>query len=165
MDLNLCLSGLPDEHLVVAESLNRSLAAGKWEQAISDFAEFYSSQDLLTWLVNFPLDDPESEACVKNMRRWLQHPDEDLRWKIFEQAQTLGFSHRVGATGLSLFWSQGSMTAEGLEPVYPEPHLFGQMLLCALKLVCVRLSEDGTLPQGTYRLFSHWFEQKKNNKE
>lgn len=161
MDLNLCLSGLPDEHQVVAECLNRSLAVGKWELAISDFTESYSHHDLLTWLVNFHLDDPESEGCVKDMRRWLRHPDEELRWKIFEQAQTLGFSHRVGATGLSLFWSQGSMTAEGLEPVYPESHLSGQMLLCALKLVCVRLSEDEALSQGAYQLFSHWFEQKR----
>lgn len=154
------------EQQTVAAEFSRSLAAGEWEETLRDFTERYPYRDLLAWIVNFPLDEaPESQRCLNDMRRWIAKPDEDLRRQIFTQAQTIGFSHVVGALGLSLFWSQGSMTAVELEPVYPQLHLSGLMLLCALKLLCSELAADDTLPQGAHRLLSHWFGQQSQSQQ
>ena len=73
--------------------------------------------------------------CYHDCSVWLTTSDDVLRWRIFQYSQQLGFDTPMGALGLSLFWSEGSMTASELEPVYPEASLSTQMLLCAMKLI------------------------------
>ncbi|HHL2712511.1 TPA: hypothetical protein ACQ39K_004119 [Yersinia enterocolitica] len=144
----------------VVDTLNLRLAAGEWEETLQQFTEHYKYQDLLAWLVHFPLsDEANCVRCLNDMRRWITSPEEGLRWQIFTQAQAIGFNSAVGVLGLSLFWSQGSMTAADLEPVYPQPHLAGLMLLNALKLTCVQLTGDGELLHGTHILLNQWFSQ------
>lgn len=151
---------LSGEQQIRADALSQQLVVGAWEATLTQFVEFNRYQALLVWIVNFPFsDDPVCLRCLSDMRRWVAEPEESLRWQIFEQAQAIGFSTVVGALGLSLFWSQGSMTAAEFEPVYPQPHLSGLMLLNGLKLISVHLSGDGELSQGTHTLLSHWFWQ------
>lgn len=73
-----------------------------------------------------------------------RQPEEKQRWQILEQAKKLGFSTPVGALALSQFWSHGSMSPDGLEPVYPEPELSPQMLHCALVMLVAQLAENPT---------------------
>lgn len=145
----------------LAHTLSQQLMSGAWEETLQQFVQYYSYQELIAWAVILPTSkDINFRQCLDDMQCWVLSPNEALRWKVFAQAQAIGFSTVVGALGLSLFWSQGSMTAAEFTPVYPQPHLPEQMLLCALKLLCVELAADDVLPLGAHRLLSHWFEQR-----
>lgn len=151
-------SSASPEAQVLAEGLSSKLTVGEWEEALQQFTQYHDYQALLAWAVNLPLTvTSDCQQCLNDMRCWVLSPDEELRWRIFTKAQTIGFSSVIGAIGLSLFWSQGSMTAAELEPVYPQPELAGLMLLNALKLACVEITVDGDPLQGAYALLSHWF--------
>ncbi len=62
------------------------------------------------------------------------------------------------ALALSLFWSQGSMSPEGLEAVYPEPHLSTGMLRCALLMLATRNADNPA--DGTRHLLMQWAQEK-----
>ena len=115
-----------------------------WEETLKEWAQDFSPSELgirLTALLRDVTPDilhPLLEAIAKQYRQ----PEDERRWQIFEQAKLLDFSSPVGALVLSQFWSHGSMSPEGLPPVYPEQQLSVQMLHCALVTLAAQLAEN-----------------------
>ncbi|NIH07160.1 DUF6931 family protein [Providencia rettgeri] len=68
--------------------------------------------------------------------------NDSLRWSIFEKAQLIGFGTPTGSLALALFWSYGSMSPLGFEPVYPDPKLSSQMLYCVVLMVVTQLADS-----------------------
>ncbi|WP_330984092.1 MULTISPECIES: DUF6931 family protein [Enterobacterales] len=83
-----------------------------------------------------------THSLLDTIARQYRQPEEGRRWQLFEQAKTLGFSTPIGALALSQFWSHGSMSPDGLPPVYPEPELSPQMMHCALVMLAAQLAEN-----------------------
>uniref|UniRef100_UPI001652EB02 DUF6931 family protein n=1 Tax=Serratia marcescens TaxID=615 RepID=UPI001652EB02 len=111
----------------------------------------------LGWVLAQIVDGPQAlseaaRACADDIRLWLKTHDDDLRWRIFHQADALGFDTPLGALGLSLFWMQGSMTPAEFDAVYPQAHLAPLMLHCALKLLSVSLAGEHPPQAGAQRL-------------
>lgn len=132
---------------------------GQWEEALTLWSEQATPDKLNLWLLK-RLDGVKNASNTQllgEMQRWITEPEEKLRWKIFHHAEKLGFDTPVGALALSLFWSQGSMSPEGLEPVYPEPHLSGLMRRCVL-LMLATLNNDSPA-KGTTALLAQWAHQ------
>lgn len=142
-------------------ALQERLDAGLWEDALEALIQQIAFPELASWVLQrftreMSDSTPQGE-CLRVMRAWLSDRHEDaLRYSIFEQASELGFDTPTGALGLSMFWSQGSMTPAELEPVYPEPHLAALMLHCSLKLLCVAEDPDMTPQEGATRLLQPW---------
>ncbi|RDA61907.1 hypothetical protein DVH07_18330 [Hafnia paralvei] len=82
-----------------------------------------------------------------------QNPEDEIRWKIFNKASELGFGSPTGALALSLFWSVGSMSPIGLEPVYPPSELSTKMLHCVVMMCCNLLSDNPQI--GIEKFISH----------
>ncbi|EMM7535734.1 MULTISPECIES: DUF6931 family protein [Citrobacter] len=93
-------------------------------------------------------------SLLDEMHHWYSQPDEKLRWQIFHHAESQGFDTPAGALALSLFWSQGSMSPEGLAPVYPEPHLSGEMLRCVLLMLAAQSADNPA--EGFHHLLAQW---------
>lgn len=86
--------------------------------------------------------------------------DDDLRWRILNKARIVGFNTSTGALALALFWSEGSMSPPELAPVYPDPQLSSDMLLCALVLTVSQLADSPV--DGVQLLFNHYAEMEKS---
>ncbi|MEZ2578325.1 DUF6931 family protein [Buttiauxella ferragutiae] len=123
--------------------IDHLLNEGQWEEAIR------------VWMTSLPVpvlalklaeqlrntQPPDTHHLLEAIYKWYHQPEETLRWEIFEQAKEVGFSTPSGALALSLFWSQGSMSPAGLEPIYPDLQLSGQMLHCALVMHIAHLAD------------------------
>ncbi|RJT36255.1 DUF6931 family protein [Rahnella woolbedingensis] len=131
----------------------------QWEKSLTLWVEHVKSHELSLWLLKriVALQHEGSTSLLGEMQRWYVEPEEKLRWKVFYHAEKLGFDTPAGALALSLFWSQGSMSPEGLEPVYPEPHLSGLMLRCVLVMLAA-LDTDSPA-RGAAGLLTQWFHQ------
>lgn len=139
----------------------RLLSAGRWENALSLWVQQATPRALSLWLLQrlYERKDPVCASLLDEMQRWYAQPEESLRWQIFQHAEVLGFDTPAGALALSLFWSEGSMSPEGLEPVYPKPHLSGEMRRCVL-LMLATLHSD-TPAEGAGHLLAQWMNQEK----
>lgn len=135
-------------------------ADGKWEQALTILVKEANPRALSLWLLSClrHIAHSASAQLLDEMQRWYAEPDEKLRWQIFHHAEILGFDTPAGALALSLFWSQGSMSPEGLEPVYPEPHLSAEMRRCVLLMLATRNTDNPA--DGTRRLLAQWTQEK-----
>lgn len=137
------------------------LAIGQWEEALTLWVKQAAPHTLSLWLLGC-LRTSGQQTCaplLEEIQHWYARPEEKLRWQIFHHAEILGFDTPAGALALSLFWSQGSMSPEGLEPVYPAPHLSAQMLRCVLLMLATQ-NTDSPL-EGTGHLFTQWIHQEK----
>lgn len=137
------------------------IAAGRWEEALTLWVQQTPQQALNRWLITClrKLNCPDSAPLLEKMQHWYAQPEEKLRWQIFNDAEILGFDTPAGALALSLFWSQGSMSPEGLEPVYPEPHLSGKMSQCVLLMLATQNSDN--VVASTAHLLTQWANQEK----
>lgn len=140
--------------------LAQPFADDEWEEVLTRWVKQAEPRALSLWLLGRlrRCEPPASAPLLDDMQRWVALPDEKLRWQIFHQAETLGFDTPAGALALSLFWSQGSMSPEGLEPVYPEPHLSAGMLHCALLMLVTRNADNPA--DGTRHLLMQWAQEK-----
>jgi len=117
---------------------------GLWEETLRQWAQTFSppvlGMRLTALLRQITSDDlhPLLEAIAQEYRQ----PEDERRWQIFDQAKALDFSSPIGALALSQFWSHGSMSPEGLPPVYPQAQLSVQMLHCALVTLAAQLAEN-----------------------
>lgn len=144
-----------------AENAAQLMIAERWEDALASVAADSVQEKLLAWTLQKALARPESQEpamqqCASEIHQWLANPDDDRRFRIFQQAEQLGFDTPVGALGLSLFWMQGSMTPAEFDAVYPEPHLSRLMLHCALKLLSVAIAAEDPPLKGAQTLLSEW---------
>jgi len=133
---------------------------GEWEDVLTRWVKQAEPLALSLWLLSGVrcIEHTASAQLLDEMQRWYAEPDEKLRWQIFYHAEVLGFDTPAGALALSLFWSQGSMSPEGLEPVYPEPHLSGEMRRCVLLMLATRNTDNPA--DGTRRLLAQWAQEK-----
>ncbi|ECT5252910.1 hypothetical protein ATT74_25340 [Salmonella enterica subsp. enterica serovar Panama] len=126
-----------------------------WETELKNWEQTMSQQELglhLSFILH-KFVQPELHPILEDITKCFQYPEDTLRWEIFEKAQTLGFDTPTGALALALFWSHGSMSPEGLEPVYPDPSLVPQMLHCVSVMCVTKFAE---IPEhGTQLLISH----------
>jgi hypothetical protein len=140
----------------------QQIADGQWEEVLTAWVRQTEPCALSLWLLGCLRAIGLPASCTKlleEMQRWYEKPDEKLRWQIFYHAEILGFDTPAGALALSLFWSQGSMSPEGLEPVYPEPHLSAEMRRCVLLMLATHNAD--TPAEGTRRLLAQWIHQEK----
>jgi len=137
------------------------VAAGRWEEVLTLWVQQATPRALSLWLLERlrEIEPPAFALLLTEMHRWNTHPDEKLRWQIFHHAEILGFDTPAGALALSLFWSEGSMSPEGLEPIYPEPHLSAEMRRCVLLMLATRNTD--TPAEGTRHLLAQWNNQEK----
>jgi hypothetical protein len=87
-----------------------------------------------------PLNSPEV-SLLEDMCLWYRKPDDVLRWQIMNKAKLTGLTTPAGALAISLFLSQGSLSPDGLEPVYANPALSPQMLHSALVMFVLQLAD------------------------
>lgn len=137
----------------------QQFADSEWEETLTRLAKHAEPQTLSFWLINClrHITPPANAHLLDEMQSWYTQPDEKLRWQIFHHAETLGFDTPVGALALSLFWSRGSMSPEGLEPVYPEPHLSAEMRRCVLLMLATHDCDNPA--EGTRRLLAQWTQE------
>lgn len=140
--------------------LAQQFADDEWEEVLTRWVKQAEPRALSLWLLGRlrRCEPPSSAPLLDDMQRWVAVPDEKLRWQIFHHAEILGFDTPAGALALSLFWSQGSMSPEGLEPVYPGPHLSAGMLRCALLMLATRNADNPA--DGTRHLLMQWAQGK-----
>jgi hypothetical protein len=138
----------------------QQFADDEWEEALTHWVKQADPRALSLWLLRglCHIAPPASTQLLDEMQRWYAQPEEKLRWQIFHHAEILGFDTPAGALALSLFWSQGSMSPEGLEPVYPEQHLSGEMRRCVLLMMATRNIDNPA--DGTRRLLAQWTQEK-----
>ncbi|CNI51042.1 DUF6931 family protein [Yersinia mollaretii] len=121
------------------------LAHGQWEAMFILWMEQHSYRRALQ-IAHACLSDAPNDVvwqdCHADIALWLAEPDDELRWRIFQHGNSLGFASALGAMALSLFWSEGSMAPAGLDAVYPEADLSPTMLLCSLKSSSLALAGE-----------------------
>lgn len=137
----------------------QQIADGQWEEVLTVWVQQTEPRTLGLWLLGRLREMGQPAQLLDEMQRWYAEPDEKLRWQIFHHGEIQGFDTPVGALALSLFWSQGSMSPEGLEPVYPEPHLSAQMRRCVLLMLATRNTDSPA--DGTRHLLAQWARQEK----
>lgn len=132
------------------------LSSGQWEDALREWEKNVSLQMLghRTAMVMQKVMPAKHGPVLKDIASAFYQQDDDLRWHIFQQVKTTGFSSPIGALALSLFWSFGSMSPRELEPVYPDPGLSPTLLHCALVTLVMTLSEDPV--EGVNLLLTHY---------
>ncbi len=152
------LSNIHDEH----ENMQALLCTNNWEDALAYLVSNHPTDQLMTWILAQLMADTvalsqQEKRCAQEILEWLKNHDDDCRWRIFNQADELGFDSPMGALGLALFWSKGSMTPTEFEAVYPEKHLARVMLHCVLMLMSVRLAGEQAPLTGARTLVGNWY--------
>ncbi|WP_277972975.1 DUF6931 family protein [Pantoea agglomerans] len=141
------------------ENMRTLLTPARWEDALAYWINACTPEEIITWLLPHvcrTLPQNESTCAFEaDIRHWLKTHEDNCRWRIFHQAEMLGFATPSGALGLSVFWT-GSLTQPEYEAVYAEKHLCPLMLCAALRLLSIRLA--GALPpySGAQQLYSQW---------
>lgn len=141
------------------ENMHTLLTALHWEDALAYWVNASTAEKLIAWLLphvasTLPPGEP-AHAFETDICNWLKTYEDNCRWRIFHQAESLGFSTPAGALGLAIFWT-GSLTQPEYETVYAEKHLTPLMLCTVLRLLSIRLA--GPLPPdcGALQLYSLW---------
>ncbi|TDS97685.1 hypothetical protein EDF78_10160 [Rahnella sp. BIGb0236] len=144
-----------------AENAAQLMMTEQWEDALASVVADSPQEKLLAWTLQQALNQPGSaeqpvQQCASEIRQWLAEHDDARRFRIFQQAEQLGFDTPVGALGLAVFWMDGSMTPAEFDAVYPEAHLSRLMLLCALKLLSVGIAAENAPLTGAQTLLAQW---------
>lgn len=141
------------------ENMRILLTPARWEDALACWINACTPEKMIAWLLPYVCRTlPQNEsprAFEADIRHWLKTDEDNCRWRIFQQAETLGFATPSGALGLSVFWT-GSLTQPEYEAVYAEKHLCPLMLCTALRLLSIRLAGDLPPYRGAQQLYSQW---------
>lgn len=127
----------------------------QWEAHLRQWAQMLSpgALGLKLAIMLRDLTPPNGQPLLDLMIQQYHQPDDARRRQIFELAKTYGFCTPVGTLALAQFWSAGSMSQDGLPPVYPEPHLSPQMLYCTLVMLVSQLADNPA--DGVRQLFKN----------
>lgn len=135
-----------------------AISTGGWERALQLWAEHAAPAKLCVWLAaRFAAEPIYHTPLLEEIRDWPTHKSDALRWRIFSLAEVQGFDTLAGALGLSLFWSDGSMSPEGFEPVFPESNLSRQMNHCVLLMWVTQTADNPN--SVTRNLLTQWINQ------
>ncbi|WP_353613430.1 DUF6931 family protein [Mangrovibacter phragmitis] len=130
------------------------LERGDWEMALQQWVDSHPAQATGLCLASVLREEtpPEQHAVLDEITRCFQKHDNALRWRIFNRFSLEGFGSPVGALALALFWSEGSLAPEGVDPVYPDPALVPQMLHTTMLLLAAQLNDSPV--EGTRALLN-----------
>ncbi|EMZ7035352.1 hypothetical protein ABE276_003430 [Salmonella enterica] len=136
----------------------RLTGEARWTALLAQWIDGHPPALIQKWMVMYGLrhalpEDDNARRLATDILRWLDEPDDALRWAIFDQLETVGYESFVGGLGLSVFLS-GSLTPEGQPAVYPPDGVVTEMLLSSARLLVVSDSPDGDFSQGVRRLLS-----------
>lgn len=147
------------------ENMHSLLTALHWEDALGYWVNACTAEKLIAWLLPHSVSTPppgeSTHAFEADISNWLKTYEDNYRWRIFHQAESLGFSTPAGALGLAIFWT-GSLTQPEYEAVYADEHLTPLMLCTVLRLLSIRLAGPDTPDFGARQLYSLWLPVQEN---
>ncbi|MFT2793424.1 DUF6931 family protein [Serratia sp. T13T92] len=134
------------------------VSSGRWEQALQLWTEQVDPAMLCVWVAEIiALGRTRDGQLLDEIRNWSVQKSDSLRWRIFHLAEDQGFDTPTGALGLSLFWSEGSMSLEGLEPIFPDSQLSRQMCHCMLLMWVIQSTDNPE--EGARNLLTQWINE------
>lgn len=139
----------------VQSSTDIEIKGNEWEICLIEWSRHLPLKNQGVRISEFLKEFMPSELhpILADISQCYLYPEDELRWKIFNEAQQIGFSTPVGALALACFWLNGSMSPIGLEPIYPDTHLSHHMIHCVLVMCANLLAEIPT--DGVHHLLSH----------
>ena len=149
-DLAAYLSVLPDAAEVArsatdaVDALQRLCDAGMPIGAIRLIAHALPPREAVWWACmcadhTAPADLPEPDRQTRAAsEQWVRRPSDAARRTAMVQAQVAGLISPEAWTGVSVFWSGGSMAPEGQPAVEPTPDLCGTAVAGSVLLASVR---------------------------
>lgn len=148
------------------ENIELLLAEPAWEQGLELWLNAFSVHQVNCWIANcISNSNVENSDIEKDLffliDKWFFEPDDTLRRALFSKAEKIGFDSPVTLLALSIFWSEGSMSPEEYEPVYPDVSLSRQICKCILLTLACEINESPQ--QGLITLFNHWKSQGMNH--
>ncbi|WGL98702.1 hypothetical protein QE177_01985 [Arsenophonus sp. aPb] len=87
----------------------------------------------------------EQRILLQHARDWRSRGGDQLRHQLFEQAEAIGFDNPIAGLVLSIFLSEGSVTAPDLDAVTASPWQATQALASVLCLILHFYSHDNVL--------------------
>lgn len=73
-------------------------------------------------------------AALEAVRQWLAEPGDQHRRACWTASETSGLDTAAGLVALAVYFSEGSLSPEGLPPVAPAPHLAADTAANAMTL-------------------------------
>ena len=119
--------------------IDRLLAEQHFSSAVTFLSHCLQKNVAITWcydcLSDLPVTWSQQELQVLGLvESWLREPSQDRRRQHGNDLHSLGVMSPVGWLGQAVFWSGGSITAQGMPDVSAAPGLFGQAVSGAVQL-------------------------------
>ncbi|NIF32448.1 hypothetical protein F3J29_09885 [Enterobacter sp. Cy-643] len=116
----------------------------EWQNSLLELAQNFAPLTQAPKLIALlrQVTQPDLHALLDDIALQYREPSNERRWPLFERASAAGFSTLPGALALSQFWATGSMSPDGLEPVYPDPQMSPQILHSLLVILAIQLAEN-----------------------
>ncbi|WP_433960500.1 DUF6931 family protein [Escherichia coli] len=141
--------------LEINKTVEQMLAKEKWQEALNFWVNNSDSLILIKWLAKSISQSSSEEDAIflQSIVKWQEGEDEE-RWEIFKNAESVGFTTQPGALGLSLFISQGSISPPPYDPVYA-PSYSEKKIIYGILINQSCIVSD-TPDVGVVCLFQHW---------
>jgi len=141
--------------LEVNKTVEQMLAKDKWQDALNFWINNTDSLILIKWLAKSisQSSSEEDDVFLQSIVKW-QEGDDEERWAIFKKSESVGFTTQLGALGLSLFISQGSISPPPYDPVYA-PSYSEKKIIYGILINQSCIVSD-TPDVGVVCLFQHW---------
>ena len=141
--------------LEINKTVEQMLAKEKWQEALNFWVNNSDSLILIKWLAKSISQSSSEEDAIflQSIVKWQEGEDEE-RWEIFKNAESVGFTTQPGALGLSLFISQGSISPPPYDPVYA-PSYSEKKIIYGILINQSCIVSD-TPEAGVVCLFQHW---------
>lgn len=147
----LALSGMTDDIAAsairadtVEQALSALVASGRTAEAARLLAYALPRREAVWWACmcarhTAPATLPEpTRSALDLAENWVRQPDEATGRQAMETARRAGLQSPESWAAVAAFWSGASMTAAGVPPVPPAPHLAGTAVASAVALAAIR---------------------------
>ncbi|MFT9165103.1 MULTISPECIES: DUF6931 family protein [Acetobacteraceae] len=145
------LSGMADDiaaSAIRADTIERVLSAlvasGRTADAARLLAYALPRREAVWWACmcarhSAPATLPDATEAARSLaENWVRQPDEDTGRQAMEAARRAGLQSPESWAAVATFWSGMSITASGVLPVPPAPHLAGTAVASAVALASIR---------------------------
>ncbi|EIU5772671.1 type VI secretion protein [Salmonella enterica] len=141
--------------LEMNKTVEQMLVREKWQEVLDFWINNTDSLTLIKWLAQFisQSSSEEDSALLQSILKW-QKGDDEQRWEIFKNSESVGFSTQPGSLGLSLFISQGSLSPSPYDPVYAPSYSEKKIIYGVLINQSCKFYD--TPDEGVVFLFQHW---------